>query len=202
MDLTSVPSQVGSILKLSAEAVNALRSQFLASPLLHATAAAPRMFGTAEECAQSSEPFDIRVACHTQHVKDPALKLLKIWDMHVYAEQALSAWEADSEANLDMHNSSASICCRGTPPLLPSEKGNLQRLQRSLHKMELGRSPADAPPGRHRARAQLPAVPGPPSMTPSRASSFSMPALLSSGDDNLKVVMAAHTGAAYMFPGR
>ncbi|CAK0736757.1 hypothetical protein CVIRNUC_000798 [Coccomyxa viridis] len=78
---------------------------------------------------------------------------------------------------------------RGTPPLLPSEKGNLQRLRRSLHKMELGGSPADAPPGRHRACAQLPAVPGPPSVTPSRASSFSMPALLSSGDDNLKVMV-------------
>ena len=61
-----------------------------------------------------------------------------------------------------MHNSSASVCCRGTPPLLPSEKGNLQRLRRSLHKMELGGSPADAPPGRHRARAQLPIAPGPP----------------------------------------
>ena len=94
-----------------------------------------------------------------------------------------------------MHNSSASVCCRGTPPLLPSEKGNLQRLRRSLHKMELGGSPADAPPGRHRARPQLPTAPGPPSITPSRASSFSMPALLSSGDDNLKVV-AAHTDAA------
>ena len=94
-----------------------------------------------------------------------------------------------------MHDSSASVCCRGTPPLLPSEKGNLQRLRRSLHKMELGGSPADAPPGRHRARAQLPAAPGPPSVTPSRASSFSMPALLSSGDDNLKVV-AAPTDAA------
>lgn len=94
-----------------------------------------------------------------------------------------------------MHSNSAGIFCRGTPPLLPSEKGNLQRLRRSLHKLELGGSPADAPPGRHRARAQLPAVPKPPSVTPSRASSFSMPALLSSGDDNLKV-MAAHTNAA------
>ena len=103
--------------------------------------------------------------------------------------------KAGSKPKLHMHNNSADIACRGTPPLLPSEKGNLQRLRRSLHKMELGGSPADAPPGRHRARAQLPAAPGPPSFTPSRASSFSMPALLSSGDDNLKVV-AVHTGAA------
>ena len=102
---------------------------------------------------------------------------------------------ANPEPKLIMHDGSASACCRGTPPLLPSEKGNLQRLRRSLHKMELGGSPADAPPGRHRARAQPPAAPGPPSVTPSRASSFSMPALLNSGDDNLKVV-AAHTDAA------
>ena len=109
--------------------------------------------------------------------------------------KVLKLRKVGSEPRLIMHNSSASVCCRGTPPLLPSEKGNLQRLRRSLHKMELRGSPADAPPGRHRARAQLPAVPGPPSVTPSRASSFSMPALLSSGDDNLKVV-AAHTHAA------
>ena len=79
--------------------------------------------------------------------------------------------------------------CRGTPPLLPSEKRNLERLQRSLHRAELGRSPADAS-GRPRARGQLPGASGPASLTPSRASSFCAPVSLSSGDDNLKVTIS------------
>ena len=78
-------------------------------------------------------------------------------------------------------------CCRGTPPRLPSEKRNLERLQRSLHKTDLGRSPADAQ-GRLPPRGQLPGASVPASLTPSCASSFCAPVCMSSGDDNLKVL--------------
>lgn len=84
--------------------------------------------------------------------------------------------------------------CRGTLPLLPSEQKNLERLQRSLARTSLGRSPADGvgrPPARGQP-GQLPGASAPASLTPSRASSFCVPATLSSGDDNLKVCALCH----------
>ena len=84
--------------------------------------------------------------------------------------------------------------CRGTPPLLPSEQNNLERLQRSLARTSLGRSPADGrgrPPARGQP-GQLPGASAHASLTPSRANSFCVPATLSSGDDNLKVCALCH----------
>jgi len=73
--------------------------------------------------------------------------------------------------------------------MLPSEKKNLERLQRSLTRADPGRSPADAP-GRLRARGQQLSASVSSSLTPSRAGSFCAPASLSRGDDNLKVLIS------------